>query len=422
MKVMLITLPNEGEPKDYTTPAHYSIGKLKYIPLGILAVASGIKGDHEIKLLDAASKFLSIEETIAQIREWEPDVLGMTSSIGTAYAMSCVLKRVEGPLKVVGGPFTTHYAQEVLTLGAHAVFIHDGDSNFSDWLDNGCPQGIFEDYIPDLDKLPMPNLDLLDLTEYVIKPKESKKLLLKNLGLRFPMYSSKGCPFKCIFCDVQERRFRWKSPHRVVDEMELYLSKGSASVHIMDDCFNVQKQRVLEICAEIKQRGLNFEWSARGRASIDRKTAETLRDAGCRRLHVGVETFDPEMMRFINKKIDLNEIFNFFKTCREVGIETLGYLIIGFPGETREYRQKLPELIREVGMDLPFFNVLYPLPNTTYYDMLLESGVYKNDFWQEYSLNPVPDFEPELPRSPELQHELLDTVEGYVGQFYGKAA
>ncbi|MBF0357353.1 MAG: radical SAM protein [Magnetococcales bacterium] len=418
MRIMLMTLPSEGEPRDYTTPAHFSVGKLRYIPLGILAVASGIDKKHEVRIFDSSSFNLSIDQAIKEIKEWQPDVLGMNASIGTAYSMSRILREVQGPIKVVGGPHTTNFAEQIISLGAKAVFIHDADFNFNEWLDDGCQPGIFNGYVDELDSLPMPALELLNLDDYSIKPEQSGKVLLKNQGLRFPMYSSKGCPFHCTYCDNQQKSFRFKSPKRVVDEMELYLDHGAESIHMMDDCFNIKGSRVLEICAEIKRRNLKFDWSARGRAKINVKTAEALKEAGCMRLHVGVETLDPGLLKSINKSTTIEIMQGFFDICREVGIQTLGYFIIGLPGETSEYRKRLPELIRKMGIDIPFFNILFPLPHSELYDDFVANGVFPNDFWKDYALNPTPDFQPPAYAEPELHQELLDTAEWYVKEFF----
>jgi radical SAM superfamily enzyme YgiQ (UPF0313 family) len=101
-----------------------------------------------------------------------------------------------------------------------------------------------------------------------------------------------------------------------------------------------------------------------------------------------------------------------------VGIETLAYFIIGLPGETREYRRRLPEMIRDWGVDIPFFNILYPLPHTEIYDDFLKQGVYDRDFWAEYAEHPVANFSPPPYTSREGLQELLDTAEWYVQEFF----
>jgi len=197
------------------------------------------------------------------------------------------------------------------------------------------------------------------------------------------------------------------------------LSLGSTSIHILDDCFNVNKDRVIEICEEINKRKLKFNWSARGRVTIDDETARALVESGCNKLHVGVESLDPDVLRWMNKGIKVETTENFFEICKKNGIETLAYFILGSPMETREYRENLAEMIQKMGVTYPYFNILYPAANTKYYQMLREDGTFERDYWQDFAENPTPNFEMPLPRTPELQAELQQTVHKYLEIVYG---
>ena len=299
MKVMLMTLPKEGQTKDFTSPSFYSSNPVRYIPLGILAVATSISANHDIRILDADSWDISIDDTIKRINEFAPDVLGISAVTRKTFAMSEILKRVNVPIKAVGGPHVTHYADETIGLGADAIFRHDGDWNFNEWLNSGCKKGIYDDYIKNIDALPFIKRKFpgFELEDYMLSGEDTQKTLFKkNSVRRLAMMSSKGCPFRCVFCDVQDKKFRFLSPRRVVDEMEYLLSCGANSIHVFDDCFNIDRDRVMKVCEEIKNRGLKFQWSCRGRAVLDKATAEALKSAGCIRLHVGIESLNPEVL------------------------------------------------------------------------------------------------------------------------------
>jgi len=421
MKVMLMTLPKKGQTKDFTTPSFYSSNPVRYIPLGILAVATSISAGHEIRILDADSWDLSIDETVRKINEFAPDVLGISAVTRKAFAMSEILRRANVPIKVVGGPHVTHYAKETMNLGADAIFKHDGDRNFNEWLNSGCKEGIYEDYIKNIDTLPFIKREFpgFELEDYMLSGEDTQKTLFKQRSLRrLAMMSSKGCPFRCVFCDVQDKEFRFLSPQRVVDEMEHLLSCGANSIHILDDCFNTNRGRVIKICEEIKNRGLKFQWSGRGRAVLDEVTAEALRSAGCIRLHVGIESLDPEVLKWMNKRITIETSEEFCRTCNEYGIEIVAYFVIGAPMETREYRQELPYRIKDLGVKYPFFNILYPSANTKYYHQLMANGTYKTDYWQAFAEKPAPNFEIPFPRSQELQEELEETAEKCIKIFF----
>jgi len=418
-KILLITPPNEGQTRDYTTPSFYGSKPVRYMPLGILAVATSVSDRHKVEVLDAASFDLSIDDSVNRIKAIKPDVLGISVVTSKAYPMAEILRSVEEPIKVVGGPHVTHYAEETIALGADAVFKHDADRNFNKWLDEGCKSGIYEDHIKDYDSLSIPKRGFLNIEDYAIKEGEADKTLFKTAGARLSMCSSRGCPFRCVFCDVQEKIFRDHSPVHVVDEMEYLLYIGGTSVHILDDCFNVKRKRVLDICAEIKRRKLKFNWSVRGRVNFDDEVARAYVETGCNRIHVGVENLDPDILEWMNKKTDVDTIQNFFELCNKYGIETVAYFILGSPMETREYREKLPEMIRKLGVIYPYFNILYPASHTKYYETLLEDGIYERDYWQDFAEKPTTDFEIPLPRTPELQAELYQTVRKYIEMFYG---
>ncbi len=422
MKVMLIALPKEGQTKDFTTPSFYSSNPVRYIPLGILAVATSISANHDIRILDAESWNLSIDDTIKRINEFAPDVLGISAVTRKAFAMSEILKRVDSPIiRAVGGPHVTHYADETIKLGADAIFKHDGDQSFNEWLNGGCKNGIYEDYIRNINSLPFIKREFpgFELKDYMLSGEDTQKTLFKQRSLRrLAMMSSKGCPFRCVFCDVQDKEFRFLSPRRVVDEMEHLLSYGANSIHILDDCFNTNRDRVIKVCEEIKNRGLKFQWSCRGRAVLDKTTAEALKSAGCIRLHVGIESLNPEVLKWMNKRITVETTKEFCGICDEYGIEIVAYFVIGAPMETREYRDELPDMIQKLKIKYPFFNILYPSANTKYYQELMANGTYEMDYWQIFVEKPVPNYEIPLPRSKALQDELEKTAERCIKIFY----
>jgi len=423
MKVMLITLPKEGQAKDFTTPSFYSSNPVRYISLGVLAVATSISANHDIRILDADSWCTSIDDTVKKINEFAPDVLGISAVTRKTFAMSEILRRANVSVKAVGGPHVTHYADEIIKLGADAVFRHDADRNFNEWLNSGCKKGVYEDYIKNIDSLPFIKREFpgFELKDYMLSGEDTQKTLFKQKSLRrLTMMSSKGCPFRCVFCDVQDKEFRFLSPKRVVDEMEHLLSYGANSIHILDDCFNTNRIRVIKVCEEIKNRGLKFQWSCRGRAVLDKATAEALKSAGCIRLHVGIESLNPEVLKWMNKKITIETTKEFCSICDEYDIEIVAYFVLGAPMETREYRDELPDMIHGLKIKYPFFNILYPSANTKYYRELIANGTYKMDYWQAFAEKPVPNFEIPLPRAKELQDELEETAERCIKIFFDR--
>jgi len=426
MKILLCNLPTESEARDYTTREYLLVDYTKYPPLGLLAIAADVNPKHSVKVLDVIVKNMSIESTIQYIENYRPDVLGLSVVTRRLYPMHVITSRIKESLPntkiVAGGPHINYWPDETMQLGTIDYSLPGcGEKTFPlliDTIENGegeellkgipnllyrSSDGQIHSNSPDqtptiLDSMPFPNRRLVNLNDYYTAVDKAQMTT---------MYSSRGCPFHCIYCDVQEKRFCYRSAESVVDEFEEITKLGIKEIHIFDDTFNIRRQRVIDICNEVLRRGLKIRWSARSRVfPFDNEMMHLLKKAGCNRLHVGVESLDPETLKYMNKKQTLEQIQDFFKLCRDFDMETLAYFIIGFPTETSEYREKLLKRVIELGATYAFCNILFPLPKTKYYKSLLDSGVFKKDHWADFVRKPIPDFELPLPRSLQEQKAL----------------
>jgi len=262
-----------------------------------------------------------------------------------------------------------------------------------------------------LDDIPFPNRKLINFRDYYTAADKEPMTTV---------YSSQGCPNQCVFCDVQEKKWHYRTAKSVVDEFEEIAKMGIKFIHIFDDTFNISRQRVVDICNEIIKRKLKIKWTTRGRVfPFDEEMASLFKKSGGVRWHIGVETLDPETMKYIKKGITIPQIENFFRICHKYGIETMAYLIIGFPTETQEYRKQLyNKVVKTLKPTYVFFNVLCPFPRTAYYQSLLEQGALKEDFWAKFIRNPIPDFETPCPWSEEERKELIELSDNYSRRFY----
>lgn len=436
MKILLITLPREGETKDFTTPEYLLTDFSHHPPLGLLAIAAGVdKVKHELKVLDTAVKRMNIEDCVKFITAYKPDVLGISVVTRRLFACRTIAEEVKKQnlqIKIiVGGPHLNRYPMETMKWGMI-------DFALTGFCEKTFPQFI-ETLVADVSFSVIPNLYYKNPSgEIVVNPPGVKPLILDDFP--FPdrslidlddyrtaldkdrmtaMYSSRGCPFRCIFCDVQEKAFHYRSAKKIVEEFEEIAKLGIKEIYIFDDSFAVLRERVIEMCNEIIKRGIKIKWSSRARVyPFDREMAALMKQAGCIRLHVGVESLDQDTLQFIKKGITVEQIENFFSICRELKIETLAYFITGFPNETALHRGTFLEKVRKLNPTYAYFNILCPLPKTEYYEMLLKDGTFKNDFWDEFARNPVKDFQIPFPRTKELQEELTKTVDKWMYGYY----
>lgn len=412
MKILLSTLPEEGQFLNWTTPSFFQPDTInRYMPLGILSLATNLPSEYEVKIIDPTSEKWTIEKTISIIEQENPDILGLSAITRRVYSLKKILEQVKVPTKVVGGPHSTYHANEILGFGADAVFIGNlADLDFSEWLKNKSKEVIY--CKTDINQIKFPKREFLDINRYY--PEVST---LFRAEKRLPMFSSLGCCFACRFCNVQQKKVLFKNAKIVLDEMEYLLSIGCKSIHILDDNFNINRNHVLSIINEMEKRGFNTEWSCRGQVKMDYSLLSRLKEHGLKRIHVGIESLSDEVLRFFNKHETVEDIYKFCEEARRSEIDILGYFILGALVETKKYRKELPDKIRRLGVKYPYFNILFPEPDTEYYHSLVREGFYKKDYWREYMGNPIPDYEIPYPYGEKKKEEIFNYVQGLIDEF-----
>ncbi len=410
-KILLTTMPAEGEFVDWTTPKFFMPKGNKNVPLGILSLATNLSDDYEIVILDPSSEGWTIDQTIEKIESEKPDILGLSVVTRRVYAMTEILRRTSAPYKVVGGPHTLYYSEKVLQKGADAVFIGPlAELEFAKAVKE-LPKGVIQ-CNTQINDIKFPDRTLINIEDYF--PKISVLFKAPN---RLPMFSSIGCPNNCNFCNVQTKKVQFKNPKTIVEEMKHLYSVGCRSVHILDDNFNINKNHVQEILDEMDRQNFSVELSGRGQVRMDFDLAPKLAAHNFKRIHVGIESLNEKTLEFFRKNNSLAEIKSFCEVMNKNNIDILGYFILGAPTDDEKYLAELPEMIRKLGIKYPYFNILFPEPNTDYYQSLLKEGFYKKDYWAEYMKNPTPYFEIPYPYGERRRKEIIEYVNNIIEEF-----
>jgi radical SAM superfamily enzyme YgiQ (UPF0313 family) len=440
MRVLLVNPPSENM---ITTniPSVVDEERGYNPPLGLLYVAGYAKtnSQHEIQVLDCQVEEVSQAQVEERIRQIQPDVVGiqcLTFTIIDARMVAQAAKRANPRCKVVmGGPHVHIYARETLSMPEVDFAVKgEGELAFTQLLsalEGQMPfdkvyglayrdiiTGQIKDNPPappveDLDGLPYPARELTPINKYY-------SILARHNPIT-TMFTSRGCPYRCLFCDrpTMGRRFRSHSAAAVVNEMEACVKLGIREFFIYDDTFNVNRKRVFDICGEIKKRKMEIAFDIRARADrMDEEMLKELASAGCDRIHYGVESGNAEVLETLLKDLDLDQVRKIFKATRKHGMKTLAYFMIGNPGEDRAMALNTIQFAKELDPDFVHFSVLTPFPATAIYYKALEDGRFDTDYWAEFAKNPTPDFKPKLWEEHMDRDELIDLLKYAYKSFY----
>ena len=386
-----------------------------------LAYLSGtlLRAGHSVLTLDLNRSVTSDADVVVRAQEYLPDVIGVSVKSATAREgarVARVLARAcPHALVVAGGPHVTvcpeRYFMDnpVFTLGIQ------GDSEESlmrvlgaldepDLL-TAVPGLVYRvnervvliprEPIRDLDSLAPPDFDSIEGFDWH--------------GFVYPLLTSRGCPYHCIACSVHvlagSRNWHPRSPENVVSELErVHREKGIESFEIIDDNFSYNLDRAKEICRLLIARGLKMSWAAHGglRADkIDRELAILMKQAGCMSVAIGIESGNPQTFRAVRKGETLNSIVEALETIRGAGMKTVGYFLLGIPGDTLERFIDSVRFQRSLKLDDTIFNMLAPYPGTKALELIQDRGRLLRDHTEmmHYSdgLVPVPYEMPEFP-------------------------
>ncbi|MBC8454618.1 MAG: radical SAM protein, partial [Deltaproteobacteria bacterium] len=218
---------------------------------------------------------------------------------------------------------------------------------------------------PDPGLVPRPARDLL--------PNHAYRYLFATRRGFATMISSRGCPFRCSFCDKSVGGSKWRARQAadVVNEMvELKEQHGVGFITFYDDNFTLKRGRVVEICNEIIARGLDIEWKCEGRVdSVDEELLTLMRRAGCRVVAYGVESANPETLALLRKDITTEQAVTAFAATRAAGLRSLAYMILGAPGEDARAVEQSIQFCRDIRADYVQFSSLSAMPGTPLFSL-----------------------------------------------------
>jgi len=240
---------------------------------------------------------------------------------------------------------------------------------------NEIKTNAYRELIPNLDSLPLPNYDHIK----------------RRINV-YPVFSSRGCPYQCVFCcRILGNKIRVRSPKNVIDEIKYAIDKFSPKIiDFADDTFTLPKQRAIEICDLMIKEGLNerIKWTALSRVTgVDQELFDKMKDAGCINVDFGVESGNPEILNRIKKAITITDAENSIRMAKKAGLKTGSYFIVGHPYETVQTIRDTIKLATRLNTSTVSFGIMVPYPGTEVYEMAVKGeSNYKliSEKWEDY--------------------------------------
>jgi len=354
------------------------------------------------------------------------------TQIPSVYSIVNLVKEVDKTIiTVVGGVTVSCYPEKVLEENENIdiVVSGEGELTFRELLDKRAEgldtiNGIIyrnkgkivrntpRELIKNLDELPFPRRDVVPFRNYSpyrgfgrlkgfierLKFKDKKcKAILSSLRRHSPRHSmhgssqvlnpgihnveakiltSRGCPFNCYYCAVRNvwgNTYRVRSAANVLDEITfLYEQYDVTHFGIVDDNFNLSRKRTVAICRGVIEQGLKVSFRADSGVylpTIDKETLSIMKKAGFNELYFGIESGNQDVLHnVLNKKVDLRQVEEVAQHCRDLGIVSGGYFMIGVPGETKETMEQTVEFALNSQLDRIRLYICQPFPGSRLYE------------------------------------------------------
>jgi radical SAM superfamily enzyme YgiQ (UPF0313 family) len=403
-----------------------------YPTLGVLYLSAYLKrAGFSVEVFDST---FAARSDLDRLLEQGPGVLGVYTNLITRGSVLAILRRAKalGWTTVVGGPESANYPVEYLDRGADVVVIGEGEQTMEEVLPllasrgahrlHGVRGTVFRDedgnvvqnparpQIEDIDSLPWPDRDAIDIARYVETWRTHHGMGSVNL------ITARGCPYRCRWCShaVFGYTHRRRSPVDCANELEAIVERYAPDqAWYADDVFTIHHRWLVEYDAELRRRGLRipFETISRAdrmrgsphRAHEEEAIVRTLARMGCWRIWIGSESGSQKILDAMQRDVTVEQVQWATRTARRHGIQVGMFLMWGYEGETFEDIEATVEHVKRAAPDTFLTTVSYPIKGTPYFDEVADrvtlAGAWESSTDRDFAVSGRP---------PRAYYELAD--------------
>ncbi|MFH1464823.1 MAG: radical SAM protein [Pseudomonadota bacterium] len=439
---MNVTLINPPEKRRIWAGIAESMayGVYCFPPLGLMYLQAAVekRTPYRAELFDAVVDDLDHPEFERRLASHELDFVGITCtthSLPDVQLAIDAVKRINPQAHVsIGGPHPIMFPEAAIGLrGVDSICTGDGDDVIVELIEamnqgRGL-EGILGLWFKDAEghvvrNPPRPAPRTLDWQTW---PDRSRTRFRDywvpgaKHNLVTTVITSKGCPHSCPFCFTYKSQYRVRDIDNILDEIEHAISLGIREVFFVDDLFTPNSQWLIRFCDGVERRGLRFNWGYKTTiAGTTREEIRRAREAGCTKIHFGVESMHNEGLAEHQKHCDVDDIHRVFRWCREEGVRSVAYIMIGGPAErsAESIRANLRETMK-LDADYAAFAIYSPYPGTPTFERGARLGLYEADCWERLFKDPLCDAKVPVCWEEHLSsQELLELLKEAHRQFY----
>jgi radical SAM superfamily enzyme YgiQ (UPF0313 family) len=356
------------------------------IGLGILSAVLKREG-HQVLVTDLNNRrFKDFSKLRVDIERFKPELIGISihaTKYGAAHDVVKFVRSLSNAPIVAGGPQVSADMERILEECPEIDFLvygeaEDGIKEIIERIEHkagleGINGVIFRkgekiirnhprELVKDINLLPFPDFEAGGVKQIC----------------EYPILTSRGCPYNCIFCFSHiGRRWRERNPDNVIEELKEAREKFSInSFGVWDPVFNLTTKHVVNFCSLLIKENLNLPWNCYSvRADrVAEEQARMMKESGCQHVFMGVETLDDEIMKRINKKEKVEDVKKAVEIYHKHGLKVTGFFILGLPGDTFNKSVTTCEEAIGMGFDDQVWSHLTPYPGTAVLEWVKEKG------------------------------------------------
>lgn len=359
-------------------------------PLNLCYVASIAENcGWEVRIVDAELEQLSVEAILKGIRDFRPDLIGLTATTPFFQSVSDLARSIKQQFNIpiiLGGPHVTLTRERAFRDVFDYLFIGECEIHLSDFLDSFASGHKGADIpgimarnekgsvyygdvtrIENLDEVPWPARHLINSEKYFTGTLKGRKNYTSVL-------MSRGCPFKCVFCanELYGNKIRRRSVDDVAAEIDHIVNElHIRHIYFLDDNLTLDRKYILNLCDRIERQKIKLTFEGSTRANLwDEELVSRLKECGLIRISFGLETVNTQVRKIIKKEVPLESYIIANRLNKKYGIETINSVMLGLPGETREsIKETVDFLCHARDIQHATYSIAMPYPGTEMYHM-----------------------------------------------------